>query len=264
MQAVQLSHDELLMVLGFTQLPMPLALGADPLAEYSDETLNAALASALASLMARDFVTELPADGAPATLQPELADLVSVSALADGCLMAAVQGEGEARNFHYSTRGAQAIVHSSPRERVHRLERLTDTAAIVDHLAGLIAPPAEPPAPLSFTVEAETLGEAVELAAAGKAEEAGGALRAAGVAPEAAASLAGHLGGELVRIALVAARRLQSLEPQTESAALLRGDGAAWLVEDDRARPGLVQVSAVGDRALRERIGAMVHSLATA
>src|SRR5262245_36534393 len=89
LQSIQLSHDEFLMLLGFLRLPLPLALGADPLEEYTDEALDAALASATTSLMARDYVLELPADGAPPKLLPDLEDLVGISALADGCLMAA-------------------------------------------------------------------------------------------------------------------------------------------------------------------------------
>jgi hypothetical protein len=262
MQAVQLSHDELLIVLGVLRLPMPLALGTDPLGEYTEEMLDTVLASALTSLMARDYLLELPTDQAPPKLTSELVDLVTTSALAESCLMVAASRGGEQRTVHYSQRADKAIVHTSPHERVHRLASLPDREAIVADIIAGIEPHATCRAPLSFTIDAGVLGEAVELSNAGRVDDARAALLAAEVSVEVADAFGERLGTEIARYALVAVRELRSPHPLADSVVVLRGTTENWYAEDDPESAGAVRVTAVGAAALRDRLAALVAPMA--
>jgi hypothetical protein len=258
MRSIQLSHDEFLMLLGFLRLPMPMALGTNPLEGYTDETLDAALASATTSLMARDYVLELPTDTTPAKLLPEVEDLITVSAMADSCLMIAAHKDEEQTTAHYSVRGGKAIVHTSPHEGVHRLERLPGPEAIVDHLVAAIEPHPTCTDSLTFTVAAEALGEAVDLATAGQPDAAAEALLDAGLPATAVDAFRSRMGSDIARYALVAVRELQSVHPLADSVVVLHGAQEDWYAEDDETREDSVRVTAVEADALRGRLAALM------
>jgi hypothetical protein len=211
--------------------------------------------------MAREYVIELPADGAPPKLLPDLEELVGISALADGCLMAATQAGEQQTTAHYSIRAQQALVHTSPRERVHRLERLPSSGAIVDRLVDGIAPHATCAVPLAFSIEAEALGTAIDLANDGQAEAAAAALLEAGAPPEAADALRTRLGSRIARHALIAVRKLQSIHPLADSAAIIHGAQEDWFTEDDTTREGYVRVSTVDASVIRTRLDTLVASI---
>jgi hypothetical protein len=259
--AVQLSHDEFLTLLGLLRLPLPIALGDDPLEEYADDTLDAALASAMSSLMAREYVLELPSDTTPTHIQPELADLVAASALADSCLMAAANDESQ-HTMHYSVRNQRAIVHSSPHERVHRLAWLGGPETIVYHVLATIGPHDNCAAALAFSVAADALGEAVDLANAGQPAAAHDTLLAADVPAAESAAFGERLGTQIARYALVAVRNLQGAHPLADSVVILHGMHEDWYVEDDATRADHVRVSAVDRGALHSKLADLVTTMA--
>jgi hypothetical protein len=261
MQAVQVSHDELLMLLGFLRLPMPLALGTDPMEEYTDETLNAALSSALTSLMARDYLIELPTDTTPPKLLPQLEHLIRLSAQAESCLMVALRTDAHAKTIHYSLRGTQAMVHTSPRERVHRLEPLASPTAIVDHLAAVLEPPPTLPEPLTFTVSAEALGAAVDQANAGQVQEAQATLHAAGAPESVTMAFAHQMRPPITRAALVALRNVGRRQPLAESVVILRSATSLWYAADDATESEDITISAVDMAGLHARLATLVATM---
>jgi hypothetical protein len=269
MQSVQLSHDEFLMLLGFLRLPMPLAFGSDPLEDYTDETFNAALTSATTSLVARDYILELPTNSTPPKLLPHLEDLVAISAQPELCLMVAARKADQQTTLHYSQRGDKTIVHTSPRERVHRLEYLERPQAIVDQLIRLIEPHEAHERSLMFTIattDADALGKAVDLAAIGQSEAALNLLQSAGVPVEAITAFRDRMGSEIARYALVAVRNLQRIQPTSESSIVLRGAHETWYAEtrpasDDVDTPH-VRVTTVGADALRATLNALMTGAA--
>lgn len=260
MNSIQLSHEEFLLLLGLLHLPMPLALGEDPTAGYTEETLNAALLSAMSSLVARGYLKTLPSEGTAPALDPDVQALLSASALAESCMMVAVQQGDLSRSMHYSRRGDQVVAHTGPQAGVHRLTALNDPYEISDQLLADIVPlPMHNPQ--SFTVNAEALGRAVDAASIGQLAAATSALVTAGVAAEQADSFAHQLGQSPTRYALVIVRNLQSAQPSAESAVVLQGLEGLWYAQEVPQRSDDVVIGAISADTLRGRLGELINRM---
>lgn len=255
MPPIQLSHDELLLLLGILRLPLPLALGEDPTAGYDERTLNAALSSALSGLLARGYLEEPSSDATPPQVDPTVEELVTDSALAEGCLMVATQRGATNETVHYSLRGDRALAHTSPRERVHRLERLAGSEVIVERIIAAITPPPRQGAPRTFIAAADAVGAATE--AAGRPDDARRALARSGVAQNDVAAFIEQLGAGSTRHALVALREPRGATSAVESVIVVQGPDETWCLETMADRPGDVCARALDAIGLE----ATVHAL---
>lgn len=262
MQSIQLSHEELLLLLGLTRLPLPLALGEQPTAGYSDETLGAALTGAVGSLTARGLLAPPVSVAAAPAVLPELQALLAASALADCCAILAVRcGERETAT-HYTCYQQVLVAHSSPADRVHRLERLPATLALPDLLLAQIGPqPADAALP-AFTLPGAALNLALDAASVGQADPARLVLQQAGVAAPVAASFIAAAGTVVVRYALVSLHGLHSAAAQTGSCMVVRGQSATWYVTAADAQTPMVTVEPVDAAQLLARLATQLRGLA--
>jgi hypothetical protein len=256
MQSVQLSHEELLLLLGVLRLPMPLALGEQPTAGHDERTLGIALASAMNSLKARALLLD-DGPGADPRPVPELCELVAASALAERCLLVA-ERRGEQRSAtHYSRRRGRTVVHTSPRPGVHRLSWLAGDEPAAALLVASVAPCHSAAAPLDFALGAGAFGLALDALAGGQVEPAVEILRGAGAPGETAESFAGRAGPDLASYAILCLSGLQGPSPAAESAMVVRGAHETWYVTDLADEPGRVRVETASPEALAARLHAL-------
>jgi len=232
MQVLQLSHEELLLLLALARLPMPLSLGEQPFEGHTEATLNVALASATSSLIVRGLL--IPADRRAQVptivdgVEPLLMDL----ALAEACLLVASRRQDQVAASAYTLRGSTVVCHTNPVERIHRLERLSDSAAIVDRLLQDIEPHTPDAAPLNFALDADALGLAVEAIAANRVESARGILLTAGVDAATVEEFLQRAEGDIGRYTLMVFSNLRSRSPVLNGTLILRGKTETWLVNE--------------------------------
>lgn len=259
MQAVQLSHEELLLLIGLLRLPMPLAMGENPTEGYTEQTIGAALTSAMSSMLARGLLQRPPTESETPVLPDEVQELITTSALAERCLMVAARQNQLNTAIHFNLRGSTCVVHSSPLERVHRLEWLSENTTIVEQLMGLIMPHPPVGAPIQLSVKADAFSLAIDAAAVGQSQGAYNLLLAAGAPPETADTLVGRLGKEVARYALVAFRNLQAPQPQAESLVVLQGASETWLARESTAEGEYIVLQTVTPVDLRTTLERMVE-----
>ncbi len=259
---IQLSHDELLLLLGILRLPMPLALGENPTAGYGERTLDVALSSAMSGLLARGYLEAPPSDTAQPKVDSVVEGLVADSALAESCLIVATQRGAASQAVHYSLRGNRALAHTSPQERVHRFEPLAGASEIIERALAGMALPTVARSPLPFDAEADAMAQAVEAAAAGQRDAARGALVTAGVPAGIVEAFLDRLGTASAHHALVAVRDMQGTAPVAESVVVLIGAEGAWQLDESLDQPGVVQVVPLDGETLRARLAALVDQLA--
>jgi hypothetical protein len=257
-EAVQLSHEELLVTLALLELPAPLALGPRPSAAYDPAALGAALAAALGGLAARGLVAG-PAGSLPAPVEP-LASLARAAALADRCLVVAERRADGQSAAHLSAHGGSLVLHTSPAPRVHRLAPLADLGAAVGWLADTIGPAPDAPLP-AVEAPAEALAGALDALAAGMPEAAVAILVAAGVPETAAGPFLAALGPCHVRLALGAVEGLRAESPSSAGALVVAGAGGAWWA--DAGPPGApLCLRPVGPAELRDELQGLAAPLA--
>lgn len=285
MDTVQLSHDELLLLLSLLRLPAPLALGDEPALGLSAAGLQLAMATAASSLAARDLLIQPASPAAPPAIAPDLADLVRAVAEADRCLALARIGASERGAEHITLNAGQAVRHSSPQIRVHRFERLpaeaiaahvlarltddgrptSDEAAV---LPSLVARPssqaptearaaAGAPPGGGFTAPAEALSAALDALAHGAPATAQALLRDVAVPAEHAAAFIRRVGAGCVRHALAAFRDLRG-SPESRSALLIAGAGTLWQGAEAPDDPALVLVQPITPAALTAQVTALI------
>ncbi len=261
MQAIQLSHEEFLLLLGVLRLPMPLALGEDPTVGYDQRSLGIALASAMSSLMARDLIQGDDPTTDPVPV-PGVRELLATSALADRCLMvAARQGEQHSAT-HYSLRDGRTVVHTSPRAGVHRITWVEASEPLAAHVLTAIVPHVPTATPLRFTLNADAFGLALDAIGAGQLQSALGILKTAGVAADLADSFVSRAGPTPTRYAIVCLRQLQSPQPLAESAIVVQGANETWYATEPANTPGQILIETVAPEALRTHLDVLIQSLA--
>lgn len=274
METIQLSHDELLFLLGHLRLPTPLALGDEPALGLSAAGLQLAMATAAGSLAARDLLFQPAHPAAPPEIAPDLADLVRAVADADRCLVLARIGASERGAEHITLNAGQAVLHSSPQIRVHRFERLPaeaivgcvlarcatdDGLATADRSPVACRPPspatagaqaaARPLPPGGFTAPAAALSAALDALTHGAPSTAQALLRDVAVPAEHAAAFIRLLGAGCTRHALAAIRDLRG-SPESRSALLITGADTLWQGIVSPADPDLVTVQPITPAAL--------------
>lgn len=261
MQSVQLSQEELLLLLGVLRLPMPLALGENPTAGHDERSLGVALAGAMSSLMARELILgdDPNADPRPA---PGVQDLLETSALAERCLLlAARRGENHTAT-HFSLRRGRAVVHTSPRPGVHRVGWVEGDEPYAARLVAAIVPQEPAAPPLRFALSADAFSLALDALSGGQAASALGILRSAGMPADLAESFIGRAGSAPAQYAIVCLSQLQSARPVSASAMVVQGVSETWYVTDHADTPNQVLVETVGPEALQARLDTLTLPLA--
>jgi hypothetical protein len=259
--SVQLSHDELLLLLGILQLPMPMALGEHPMVGYTPQTLNTAMTSAVGSLTARGLLAPPNGVSTRPQLESGLQEIVISLAQADSCLGVIAVLNSSGYEKYYTVNGAEVVAHTKPYERVHRLERLASTETIIEQLIAMIEPHQPSSTPVSFLVSVEVLNTALDAAAEGDLHTAHAKLAAAGLPSTVADIFVRQLGGEFARYAVAAFRGLQNAEPIAQTAAVIHGSQETWYVEEPSSHTGSLQVQTISPDVLRVRLAAMVQDM---
>lgn len=225
--AIQLSHEELLLVLGLLRLPPPLALGPQPAAGYDSATLNAALAGALSGLAARGLLRLGDDPYAAPAPDERLAALARVAAGGDRCLILAERRGSARRAAHLVALGGQLVLHSSPQPRVHRLASLSGASAAA-WLVAAMAPPEQVAGPPRLELSAKLLVAAMDAVEAGQGAVARASLLQGGVAPNTAEELLAALGSTPARFALGALRGLRTGTTEARGALVIAGAQGVW------------------------------------
>lgn len=259
MPLLQVSHEELLLLLALARLPIPLSLGQQPFEGHNETTLNIVLASATSSLIVRGILTPATSKAESPAMVGGVEQLLADLALAESCLMVAARHGDQVRASAYALRGSSVTLHTNPVDRIHRLERLSDRAAVVEGLLQMIEPHASAATPLDFALDADPLGLAVEAIAANKEESARGILLTAGVAAEKVEAFLKHATGDVVRYTLAMFGNLRSPSPLLNGSLVLRGKTETWLVKE--GRDSSVNVQAVDPPTLRAELHGLVQQM---
>ena len=263
-ETVQLGHEELLLLLGILRLPMPVALGEEPTAGYSDEALNAALNGALGSLLARDYVSPPVAGADEPRVSPAVEALIAESALAERCLLAALERGGAGQVRCYSARHGRYLAHRRSAEGVHQLRPIADGTAIAEQLREVLGP--LPPATGGdpCTVSATAFERAIEATSAGRVEAATAALIADGLDAARATDLVERLGPNPERCVLVLLTGVQSPAPQVETVVILKGAVGLWRVQEWEGRPDQLEVAPFDADGAHALVAALAERLVAA
>lgn len=260
MQSFQLSHEELLLLLGLARLPMPLALGEQPITGYNPETLNAALGSAANSLLARGLLIPATPPSTTPLLEEGIAALLTNIALAENCLIVGGRQGELGRTVTYTIRDMEIVRHTQPFEGVHRLEHLAPGTMIADLLTQEIIPHT-PMTQRNFVVQADVLGLVLEALAVGQLATATSVLLTAGIARPMVNEFVAGLGSQLTRYALLLFRNLRSSAPHITSQVVLQGQTETWYVEEVGDKQ--VQLWAITPDQLRIRFEQLGQEFAT-
>jgi hypothetical protein len=224
-EAVQLSHEELLLALSLLGLPAPLALGPAPLAPQPGPALQGALAGALGSLAARDLLLPGADSASLPALAPGLAALLRTAALAERCVVLVERRGATRRTAHISAHEGALVLHTSPRPGVHRLEPLADAA---EWLVAAIRPrPSAGPLP-ALRASPEQLAAALDALDTAEPATALARLTAAGVPHGEASAFVDAVGPTPGRFVLGSLAGLRAEAPSARGAFALAGAAGVW------------------------------------
>lgn len=251
----QLSHEELLVLLGMLGLPAPLALGPQPAAGYAPAGARALLVGALGSLVARGLVETGDSAASAPRIEPWLMRALRACALAEGCLIIAERRRTLRRTLHLSVAGDAMVLHSSPLPRVHRFETLATADAAGERLAAALGG-VTGHAIAGLGAPAAALCAAMDAAEDDARPEASALLVGAGVPLREAGPFLDALGRAPGRFAIGGVRRLRGAQPEAKGAVAICGSAGTWWGSTTPAAPLLRLVPA--DRAaLRAELDAM-------
>ncbi|WP_322512026.1 hypothetical protein [Chloroflexus sp.] len=251
--AFQISHAELLLLLGLLELPRPFALGQGTLPPRP--ALEGALSAAVGSLAARNLLT-LPqsSEGQPVP-HTELASLLRTAALADSLLI--VASGPPTRLGHISCAGDRFVFHSSPAPDVHRFEAIAGADQLADTMLALLAPAslneADSPAPL--LINGEALLTAFNALQHNDLKMATWVLEQQGKPTELARAFVAAIGPQPARYALAAIRRIRQPQPEARGALLIAGQNGGWWAAPAPDRDDCLALWPVGGNSLRQRVG---------
>jgi hypothetical protein len=221
----QLSHEELLVLLGLLDLPAPLSLGPHPAAGYASPGAQALLVGALGSLVARDFVE--PARERTLAVAPRIASTLRACALAESCLVIVERRGAVQRTRHLNAADGALVLHSSPLPRVHRFEPLAGVVAAREWLADAIG--VTPSAALvELTAPATALQAALDAVDDGAPDDAQALLVGTGADVCAVQAFIAALGAAPGRFALGAVRGLRDEAAEARGCLAISGAHGAW------------------------------------
>ncbi len=248
----QISHAELLLLLGLLELPRPFALGQSTLP--ARPVLEGALSAAVGSLMARDLLALPPQpDGQPMP-HAELADLIRTSALADSLLI--IAGSSPTHLCHISRAGERLVLHQSPAPDVHRFEALTNADQIPETMLALlgVASVPEPDNETPILLHGEALLTAFNALQHHDVNTAVWTLQQRSHRPEMVRALVEAIGPRPGRYALAAIRQMNHPDTEARGALLITGRNGSWWATPAPDQNDLLAVWPVGEVGLRKRV----------
>ncbi|GAA5531255.1 hypothetical protein [Herpetosiphon gulosus] len=257
---LQISQEEYLACIGLLRLPIPLGLGEDPSAGYTEELLNIVLMVAMGSLSAHNIVDQ---QAEVMVIHPEYSDLLSIPSLADSCLL--VNGIDHEKNTtgYYYFHNQQIVFHSSPKDRVHRLEYQSSLTQVINHCVNVLSPTSTHNHATQFRIHANDLSSVLEAISVGQTQTAVSILRRSGMAHDSLAFFLDSLGLNPQRYAFVRFKGLQSPEPNVKSFVVFQGLGETWCAEQllNNGDDSMMAVSTVTSDDLYTRLLQLVESM---
>ncbi|MBP1465834.1 hypothetical protein EYB53_008970 [Candidatus Chloroploca sp. M-50] len=252
----QLSHEELLLLLGLLGLPTPLALGPRPTEGYDQIGLGIALAAATGSLLARELVQlDTEALYPPEPVRP-LAELARSVALADSCLVLVERRANERQVAHLTSCEGLVVLHTSPLPRTHRLMLLGSHAEATAWLVATLDAHPEQPRPV-VTVGVDVLATTLDAIDRGDVAIAHRSLMTSGLESDLASQFLYAVGPQPARFAFGAMRGMTTgLPPQVCGAVALVGTSGTWWSPSDGSSTTLTLHPVDGTR-LRNELAAM-------
>lgn len=251
--AFQISHAELLLLLGLLELPRPFALGQGTLP--ARPALEGALSAAAGSLMARNLLTLPPSPDSPPTPHATLADMLRTTALADSLLI--VASGPPTRLGHISRAGDRFVLHSSPAPDVHRFEAITGADQVTGTMLALLAPMnlREPESQTPLLLNGETLLTAFNALQHNDEQIAIWAIEQQGHPAALARDFVTAIGPQPARYALAAIRHIRQPQPEARGALLIAGRNGGWWAIPASERDDHLALWPVGGDSLRQRVG---------
>ncbi|OAN47441.1 hypothetical protein A6A03_10205 [Chloroflexus islandicus] len=251
--AFQISHAELLLLLGLLELPRPFALGQGTLP--ARPALEGALSAAAGSLVARNLLVLPASPESPPTPHAALADMLRTVALADSLLI--VASGPPTQLGHISRAGNRFVLHSSPAPDVHRFEALTGADQVTGTMLGMLAPAnlREPERQTPLLLNGETLLTAFNALQHNDEHMAVWVLEQQGHPTTLARSFVTAIGPQPARYALAAIRHMRQPQPEARGALLIAGRNGGWWAVPASDRDDRLALWPVGGDSLRQRIG---------
>jgi len=254
-----LSHEEVLSALGILRLPLPLGLGENPTAGYTEETLNIAMTVALGSLMAHALADR---QGEDFVLAADINAHLIVAVLAESCLLVNGDAHGMSSTAYYYINDGSVLGHTSPKERVHRFEFKAGIAAAIDESLQEIIPYAGVQSGFAFEIDPMALSIAVEALTAGQSLSASSIMRQVGVDQPTIAAFIGSLGLKPVRYAFMAISGLRTPEPTMHSLVVIQGVEATWCARSLQSPAGeMLSVTVVSRDELALQLAELTQEL---
>jgi hypothetical protein len=251
-QTFQISHAELLLLLGLLELPRPFALGQSALPERP--VLEGVLSAAAGSLAARDLLT-MPTqpDQQPQPL-PELATVLRVSALAEHLLI--VASGPPTRLCHISRADKHLVMHTSPMPDVHRFALLPGAGQVLETLLTTVMPVTlpEPAIEQPLLVNGEALLTAFNALQRNELNLATSLIEQQGHPSEVARMVVKTVGPQPTRHALVAIRKLRQPDSVARGAMVIAGQHGGWWIAPESDGSDLLALWPIGGRGMRARV----------
>ncbi|MGQ9480579.1 hypothetical protein [Chloroflexus sp.] len=248
----QISHAELLLLLGLLELPRPFALGPSVLPERP--VLEGVVGAAVGSLAARDLL-KLPAqaDHLP-TPHAGLATLLRTAALADSLMI--VASGPPTRLSHISRAGENFVLHSSPVPDIHRFAALPDVGHVIDTMLAMVMPEniPEPVSTEPLMLDGEGLLTAFNALQHDDLDTAARVFQRHGHTPVKVRPLIEMIGSQPTRHALAAIRQLRQPHSEARGAIVVAGRYGGWWVAPAPDRDDLLALWPIGGPGLRVKI----------
>lgn len=234
--SVRLSAEELMLVLWLLNTPTLPGLGESPFAGWTEQEIQAALASAERSLRARRFLSKTPQG--EIQMEQVVMALVGTCAAPDISIVLAVETPEAGRVVHYfHATSLMAVEHTNPEPGIHCFDALENLEAVQARLETLLALEAQPspsasPAQLTLAV----LQEATRAAAEGTAATQD-VLKRYGLDHNTSTALAATLTQIRRRATLAVIHGLRKEKPHSDGMVILEGPPGLWVLQAEGSEP---------------------------
>jgi hypothetical protein len=196
-------------------------------------------------------------------VSPGVESLLDESALAERCLLVALEQESNGQVRCYSARRGRYLAHRRSSEGIHQLRPIADSAAIATEASDLLGDLPLVSGGDSRTVSATAIERAIDAASAGRTEAATAALVADGLADAEASNLIVRLGPKPGRGVFVLITGVQSPAPQVETIVILKGAAGLWRLQEWEGRPDQLEIAPIDAAGAQTLIATLADRLTT-
>lgn len=225
--SLQLSHEELVLVLWLLNTPTIPGLGSNPFGDLPREQAVAALGSAERSLRARNLLGLTP-DGR-IQLDQVVVALVGTCAVPDFTMVVIWQPSNGDQVVHFFHATQYMVVeHSNPQVGVHLLQALPSTLLLQRVASLLHLQEQEAPKGHLSRIREQILRQASELATTSGSERVREFLQESGLSPQTAIAFTTTLTNIVANSVVAAACNLRQREPISDAWVFLEGENGLW------------------------------------